>query len=70
MWKPAAKAVMEPLWETIFHREKAAAWYVGLNVRDPRTKNDASHKHFLDVPKAAWKILNDGVEYDPRSLPR
>jgi len=40
-----------------------------MNVNDKRVAEDATHGHFIVVLEAAWRILNDGVVYDPQSPP-
>lgn len=63
----SSRGLMHALWDTIFHREAAGAWYARMDVRDKRVKDDKGHRDFIVVLKAAWGILNDGVEYDPKS---
>ena len=61
--------LMNALWQAICYREKTGLWYARLHVRDKRNAGQAGHKHIIDVLKAAWRILNDGIEYDPASPP-
>lgn len=69
-WTPeSSRKMMHALWWTIFHREAAGAWYACLHVKNKRVEDDVSHRHFIVVLKTAWRILDDGVEYDPGCPP-
>jgi hypothetical protein len=69
-WTRESKGkLMHPLWQTIYHRERAASWYALLDPTDSRIPQQAGHAHFLDVLREAWEILNNGVKFDQRSPP-
>jgi len=61
--------LMHALWVTILRRKAAGPWYARLNVKDKRVADDASHRHFIVVLEAAWRIFNDGDVFDPESPP-
>jgi hypothetical protein len=38
--------------------------YARMDNEDERVKDNISHRHFILVLKAAWRILNAGVEFN------
>jgi hypothetical protein len=67
-WTPESRhALIDPLWRTISHREKAAVWYTRMDPIDSRNRGQAGHKHFPGVLKEAFSILNNGIVYNPES---
>jgi hypothetical protein len=70
VWTPKSKKIMmDALWWTIFHRERAGMWYANLDPRDSRIEKQEGHRHFLEVLKKAWRIFSDGVVFDRGSQP-
>jgi len=63
------KTMMDALWWTIYHRERAGRWYANLDARDPRMEKQRGHKHILGVLKEAWRIFSDGEVFDRGSPP-
>jgi hypothetical protein len=43
--------------------------YARMDDEDERVKDKISHRHFIVALKAAWRILNDGVEIDSKRPP-
>lgn len=43
--------------------------YARMDDEDERVKDNISHRHFIVALKAAWRILNDGVEIDSKRPP-
>ena len=67
--RESKEKLMDTLWQTIYHSERAASWYELLHPNDSGIPEQEGHAHFLNVLRDAFEILNNGVKFDQRSPP-